>query len=135
MKTCNYPPIIIFSVYQGLDEFNDIGAHVNAAFKLKEAGILFTEVKGCYNGKTEKAFMVSAEHRHAAEQLALEFNQESIFYSGPDRFSWLEFLGGGGAVPLGTLVPASKAEAIEAGNYTSIGNGKDTCYYITKKHK
>lgn len=134
MKQSTFLPIIIFSVQQNLpDDFDNFLNHEYVKQKLFDAKIDFTETVGSYKGVSELGFMVSAEHRHAAEILAKQFNQESILYSGPDRFSFLEFIQDGGQpLPIGFLEPVSESEAKSQDAWTMIDNGDKQLYYICK---
>ena len=129
MRQVNFEPIMIFSVFKNGGNFLDETDHESIVGLLRERGVKFQQCNGVYKGVKEKSFLVSAKHRDLILEIAKQYKQESVMYSGPDRFSFLEFLKpGGGTLPIGTLKQVSKVEAVNYDAYTEI----DGTYYITK---
>jgi len=98
--------------------------HNKAREMLKREGVVFGEVKGCYKGKLEYAFILVSDSQQGhkdnfqlAYSLGQLFNQESILEVHNDDTAVLHYLGGD-SVKLGQLVEVPSAEALASDSYT-----------------
>ena len=126
MRQNNFLPIAIFAL-NGKDEAQE-------RFLIERAG--FTANKsmiGVYQGKEERAWLVpitSSEQKARLLELAAEYKQESVLFSGIDRTCQLHFVESGRVEHIGVLSTVSEQYAKgkesysfdpESGNYYVAG--------------
>lgn len=125
------PNILIFSVFQKTvpAPLNEM-AHQKVLSLLKTEGIPSMELQGQYEGSDETSILVEGfEHRATVERICQDFAQECYLESHNDRATFLVFPNGDKQA-IGTLVPVSKQEAEQLGNFSY--NPVVDQYFVTR---
>lgn len=119
-----YPALCIFSAFQDIHSFSTLraaetGSEVEEI--LARNDVPFKKVPGCYKGIEQDSYIVAAKHEPTVLKICFKFLQDS--YLNVDQYRNAEIVTvAGGHFPQGKLQRISKAEAIEAGNWTLDGS-------------
>jgi len=114
-------PIIIFSVNESsLSDSTNRDRHEAYALSFKSIGLQFKSLLGCYKGDCEESFLVidTPENRAFVTEIARRHNQQSILFADENRIAELLYLNINSRQPVGKLIPAAKAHALEQDNWT-----------------
>ncbi len=120
----NTTHLIIFSVFQSTEPTAvNFKNHMLVEYALKEKGLNFKEMGGCYKGKMESSFAVlvpwcdTNELIEEISKIAQRYNQESILYVDNESIAYLDNLHGT-QEKVGKFTQTPTEEALQQDSYT-----------------
>lgn len=120
MRENAFSPLFIFA-FNLQSEKEDVA-------ELYRLGVeFFTICQGCYKGKIERSYLVSAHHFEKVRPVLSSFNQESVLFLDNQRSAWLlkredDYRHSFNSVYLGEFRAIAKTQAAGKEAWTKIGD-------------